>query len=333
MKPSLKNGRICLYYLTEPETDRWVPGDRWIRPIVRRIVRGRPRPGGLDKVFINLRLGLDRLGIAYEVNRPYSQLLPGDMAAVLGRGPQCLRGYRRPQPLVAGIGLMTHPSQWPKLFEDYPVACYLQHSEWTAAVYRRYYGDRCPIWPVGIDTVAWRPGPKADEKPVDFLIYDKIHWERPKYEQELLNPIRSCLDGLGKTHVTLRYGAYGPGEYRAELARCKAAIFLSAHESQGIACEEAMASGVPILAWDPGRCQDPERFGWGDPDIATSSVPFFDERCGRRFADYPEFERTIGAFIEGMHSGAYAPRDYIMENLTLEKCSNNFVNILRERLL
>src|SRR5580658_5735201 len=115
--------RICLSYSPDPERDRWLPGDRWLRPVVRRLVRGRPRPGGLDKVFINLRLGLDRLRIPYEVNRAYGSLRHDDLVGVLGRGRHCLDGYKRPEPLVAGIGLMTHPSEWPTLFGDYPVAC------------------------------------------------------------------------------------------------------------------------------------------------------------------------------------------------------------------
>jgi hypothetical protein len=295
-------------------------------------VRGKPRQGGLDKVFTNLKLGLNRLGIPYEVNLPFSKLRHGDLLGVLGRGRHCLDGYDRPEAFVAGIGLMTHPSEWPTLFQDYPVATYLQHSDWTAAVYRKYFGDRCDVWPVGIDTELWRPSPGEAEKPLDFLIYDKIHWDRPRYEQNLVLPIRETLNRQGLRFTTLRYGAYEPGAYKEALSACKAMIFLSAHESQGIACEEAMASGVPILAWDPGKCQDPERFAWGDPDISTTSVPYFDERCGARFADFNEFERQLPRFRESQKSGGFAPRDYVLETLTLEKCSMRFVEILRVRL-
>ena len=322
--------RICLTYRAEPETDRWIPGDRWVRPAIRRLVRGRPRPGGLDKVFINLCLGLDRLGIPHEVNMPFSRLRPDDFPGVLGRGRSCLLGYKSSQPLVAGIGLMTHPSEWPTLFEDYPVACYLQHSPWTQAVYRRSFGDRCAIWPVGIDTVAWTP--QAADKPVDFLVYDKIHWDRTTLEHELLNPILETLRRLGKSFAVLRYGTYQPGQYRQALGRCRAMIVLSAHESQGIAYQEAMACGVPILAWDPGFCQDPERFKWGDPVIPATSVPYFDDRCGRRFSGFPEFALELPRFLEQLSSGSFSPRDYVLENLTVEKCSRQFADILREKL-
>ena len=324
-------GRICITYKAEPERDRWISGDRWIRPVVRRLVRGRPRPGGIDKVFTNLRLGLDRLGIPYEVNVPFGRLRPDDLLGVLGRGRNCLSGYAGKRPLVAGIGLMTHPSEWPTLFEDYPVACYLQHSEWTASVYRRYFGNRCEIWPVGIDTESWSP-PAPGVKGVDFLIYDKIHWDRPARQADLIDPIVGKLGALGASHRTLRYGAYEPGEFRDALRECKALLFLSAHESQGLACEEAMASGVPVLAWDPGRCQDPDRFLWGDADIPTSSVPYFDERCGLTFRDFPDFENKVGPFLDAAQRSAFRPRDYVLENLTVERCSAKFVEILRNRL-
>jgi len=326
-------GRICLSYLREPERDRWIPGDRFIRPIVRRLLRGRPRPSGLDKVVINLCLGLDRLGMAYELNMPYSRLRPDDMPAVLGRGRQCLSSYKTKQPLVAGIGLMTHPSEWPTLFNDYPVVSYLQHSEWAADVYRRYFGpDRCDVWPVGIDTEQWLPSSPASSRPFDFLIYEKIRWDRAHHDQTLVAPISALLARLGFSSTTLHYGFYEPADFHAALAASKAMIFLSSHESQGISSGEALACDVPVFAWDPGRCLDPERSAWNDVDFPTTSVPYFDERCGARFADFGEFEAKLPIFVDSVRRGAFAPRDYIMDNLTVEKCSSHFVEILRRRL-
>ncbi len=321
--------RLCLYYIREPERDRWVPGDRFVRPIVRRLVRGKPRPGGLDKVLINLRLGLDRAGIPYVVNLPFRKLRPDDRVAILGLGRHCLDGYQQPNPIVAGIGLMTHPSEWPTLCTDFPVVRYLQHSAWCDAVYRPYFGDRCAIWPVGIDTDRWQPAP-ADSKTTDFLIYDKIHWDRARRETELLAPLRAELARRGCTFETLRYGSYQPDAYRQALQRCRAMIFLSAHESQGIAAEEAMSAGVPLLAWDPGFLEDPDRFAWGQPEIPSTSVPYFDDRCGLTFRDATQFAVQLPEFLDRLRGGRLAPRDYILENLTLEKCARDFVSIVDE---
>ncbi len=319
--------RLCLYYRPEPELDRWLPGDRFVRSVVRQLLRGQSRPGGLDKVFINLRLGLDQLGLPYTVNLPFRQLRPDDRVAVLGRGHHCLDGYTKPNPIVAGIGLMTHPSEWPTLCTDYPVVRYLQHSEWCDAVYRPYFGERCAIWPVGIDTERWQPT-AATAKTTDFLLYDKIHWSRETRDTELVAPLRTALAQQSCTFETLRYGAYEPGAFRTALSRCRAMIFLSAHESQGIAAQEAMASGVPLLAWNPGFVEDPERFKWKQPVIHATSVPFFDARCGLKFRDAADFESQLPAFLSAQREGRFAPRDYILENLTLRRSAQHFVDIV-----
>ena len=324
--------RLCLYYIREPETNRWFPGDRFLLPIVRRILRGTPRPSGLDKVFINLRLGLDRLGVPYTVNLPFRQLLPDDRVAVLGRGRHCLDGYTQPNPIVAGIGLMTHPSEWPTLCTDYPVVRYLQHSAWSNELYRPFFGERCAIWPVGIDTQEWRP---LDDEPkkFDFLFYDKVRWDREKLIPGLIEPIKSALKRNGLTWSEMRYGSYDPAEFLTTLRQSRAMIFLCEHESQGIAAQECMSAGVPLLAWDPGFVSDPERFKWGQPVIPSSSVPYFDERCGLKFRDGAEFENQLSVFLIRLRAGRFTPRDYILENLTLEKCARQFVELVDPTLL
>jgi hypothetical protein len=316
--------RICLYFRNPPDRDRWLPGDRFVRPLVQRLWRGH-RPGGLSKVFGNLRLGLDRLGISYLINPPFAVLRPDDRIGVLGIGRHALDGYDRPNPLVAGIGLMTHPSEWPDLCERYPVVRYLQHSAWTNAVYKRYFGDKCEIWPVGIDTESWLVGePRA--KQCDFLIYDKIMWRRDEMVPRLLEPIKAELQRRKLSFMEIRYGQYNEQQYRQALWRSGAMLFLCEHESQGLAYQECLASGVPVLAWDQGWWLDPNRFAWGDPEIPATSVPYFDERCGVRFRDIEEFPERLGEFLD--RRAVMAPRDYILENLTLEKCSGHYLQIL-----
>ncbi|MBE9008229.1 glycosyltransferase [Fortiea sp. LEGE XX443] len=321
--------RLCIYYIREPESDRWLPGDRYLRPLIRRLVRGAPRPGGVDKVFINLCLGLEKLGIQYEVNVPFKQLKDGDRVGILGRGRNCLKGYNKSNPIVAGIGLMTHPSEWPTLCEEYPVVRYLQHSDWANEVYKPYFGDRCSIWPVGIDTDFWKNAPDKN-RPVDFLIYNKIRWNYEQYEINLLEPIRQRLKQEGLTFGELRYGYYNPQDYRDALNNCRAMIFLCEHESQGLAYQECLATGVPILAWDQGECLDPNRFSWGMPHITATSVPYWDECCGVKFKDISEFSSKLDEFIEKLEYHNFAPREYILKNLTLESCAKKYLRILNE---
>lgn len=319
--------RICLYFRREPERDRWVAGDRLVRPLVRRIVRGKPRISGLAKVFTNLRLGLDRLGIQYEINLPFEHLREDDRVGVIGLGREALNGYGRSNPIIAGPGLMTHPSEWPDLCERYPVVRYLQHSAWANDVYKRYYGDKCAIWPVGIDTDTWTPADPGN-KEFDLLIYDKIRWRRDKLMPEFLEPIRAELAHRKLRFMEIRYGHYDEAQYQQALRQSRSMLFLCEHESQGIAYQECLASGVPVLAWDQGWCLDPNRFAWGDPGIPATSVPYFDERCGLRFRNIDEFAERLSEFLDCRD--AFAPRDYILENLALRRCSGQFVQILHD---
>ena len=320
--------RICLYYKPQPETDRWVRGDRFIRPIVRRILRGKPRAGGVDRVFLNLILGLDRLGLDYVVNLPFRKLRPDDRVGVIGRGRHVLEGYDRPNPIVGAIALMTHPSEWPTLCDEYPVVTYLSHSEWVNDLYRPYFGDRCMLWPVGIDTRAWAPDTSV-KKSVDVLIYDKARRLTDQHE-ELYGSVRAAVEKFGLTSETVVYGEHAPSDFKASLARSRCMVFLSPHESQGLAYQEAMSMGVPIVAWDPGESTDPERFKWGTPHIATTSVPFFEPRCGVRFRRPPEFAHALALLLERSRSGQLDPRGYILETLTVERSSQRFVDYLNE---
>lgn len=321
--------RIALYFRARPETDRWLRGDRHVRPLVRRIVRGRPRPGGVDKVLINLCAGLRELGVQYDINPPFASLQEGDRIGVLGRGREVLSGYDRGFPIVAGIGLMTHPSEWPTLCDEYPVVTYLSHSEWVNKQYVPYYGDRCRIWPVGIDTQLWRPDPSV-RKTVDFLVYDKI----PRPSDATGETLRaSTLDTLAKCGLSfkvLTYGRYQPSDFRSGLLRARALLFLSPHESQGIACGEALSSDVPVLAWDPEKWTDPNRFEWGEADAVATSVPYFDDRCGVRFRGPSDFHDSLTRFLRLRDGGELKPREYMIENLTLAASARRFIDHLDE---
>jgi hypothetical protein len=106
-------------------------------------------------------------------------------------------------------------------------------------------------------------------------------------------------------------------------------VFLCEHESQGIACQQALSSGVPVFAWNRGGpWQDPEYF----PDKVryeggVSSVPYFDARCGRTFIDANGFVSGWSDFWSQVSAGDFAPRDYVMDNLTLEKGALHYYGI------
>lgn len=320
---------IHIYFRTAPSKDRFLIFDRYIFHLFKRLLK-KKKISGVQKVFVNLCKGLDQLKVDYTVNLPFQKIKPNEPVVVLGVGKYALEGYNLTNPIIAGIGLMTHPAYWPELCEEYPVVRYLQHSRWTEDIYIPYYSkDRCRQWPAGIDTVHWAPT-DITEKKFDFLIYNKIMWDKEATSVRLKIPILKKLDELGLSYREIVYGSYDESEYKALLNQSNAMIFLCEHESQGFASCEALSMNVPIFAWDQGYWLDPNRFKWNSPIVMASSVPFFDESCGMTFTDLEEFGKMLPIFLETVKTKGFEPRKYIMENLTLKRSAEMMLKIIDE---
>jgi glycosyltransferase involved in cell wall biosynthesis len=192
-----------------------------------------------------------------------------------------------------------------------------------------WYGDKVLSWPVGIDTDAWNPSLKNEKRDFNFLIYDKIRWEREIYEDTLLNPIKEKLQNDSYTYDYLRYGNYKQSDLIEKLKNTDAVIFLCEHETQGIAYQQILSTGTPIFAWDRGGFWTdphyyPERVQYGP----VTSVPYWDIRCGMKFKDFARFSDDLQLFMMSLDS--YNPRDFMLENLTLELSATQYLNIIKQ---
>lgn len=321
---------LSIFY-AEPDPDRWCPGDRYPRRWIRRLVRGPRRPGGQERVFINLCAGLERLGVRYVANRHREALRdPARPVGIVGK-PHVLDAHPWRNPILFGASVMSHPLEDPALLARVGnIRRVLVPGEWMRAMCAPHWGERVRVWPVGIDTDAWRPAP-PQSKDIDVLVYDKVRWEHDRYERELIEPVVAALRARGLTFSTLRYGYYREEDFAALLKRSRSMVFLCEHETQGIAYQQALACGVPLLAWDRGgEWRDPQyhpervRFG------PVSSVPYWDERCGTKFTDATGFAAALDSFWSDVKAARHRPRDYILENLTLEKCALHYLDHWRE---
>jgi glycosyltransferase involved in cell wall biosynthesis len=329
--------KLNLFY-EEPEGDRWLPFDRYPRRVIRRMVRGKPRVGGQQRVFLNLCAGLNKLGVEYRVNDyRHIQRHPEELACIIGK-PHVLDKIPWKNPILFGAAVFSHPLSDPGLLKRLPIRKILVPGEWMRKMCEPYWGDKVAAWPVGIDTERWKPFSekqkaetlKTEIKATDFLFYDKVRWEHEGFESSLIQPIRDELSQRGLSFQEIRYGFYEEDEFERQLHRCKAMIFLCEHETQGIAYQQALSCGVPILAWDRGGFwQDPEFYPHKVKFEPVSSVPYWDERCGIKFRDAAEFPEKLGQFLERLNAGVFKPRDFILENLALEKCAQSYVNIVR----
>jgi hypothetical protein len=107
-------------------------------------------------------------------------------------------------------------------------------------------------------------------------------------------------------------------------------VFLCEHETQGLAYQQALSCDVPIMAWDRGGCwQDPSYYPYRVRFGPVTSVPYWDERCGLKFADFTEFEERWSAFWQAARAPHFAPSDYILEDLTLEAAAREYMGIVQ----
>lgn len=319
---------LRLFY-EEPEHDRWLPFDRYPRGVVRRLLRGPPQAGGHKRVFLNLCAGLDRIGVAYRVNDyAWAKRNPTALACILGK-PHVLDKLDWKNPILFGAAVFSHPSDDPRLFERVPVGKVLVPCAWMKDMWKPIWDEPIAVWPVGIDVDRWQPQDPA-RKSYDVLLYDKVRWQRERYEPSLIEPIRRQLRETGRSFREIRYGFYREEQFQSALAECRTMIFLCEHETQGIAYQQASSCNVPVLAWDRGGFwQDPAYFPHRVEFAPVSSVPYWDDRCGRTFASIEQFDDAWGEFWDESQPRRYSPRSYILENLTLEKCADEYVRHVR----
>ncbi|MDQ3524024.1 MAG: glycosyltransferase family 1 protein [Chloroflexota bacterium] len=317
---------LNLFY-QEPDPDRWLPWDRYPRRLVRRLLRGRPRPGGQERVFLNLCAGLREIGIAFRVNDfRHAREHPRELACIIGK-PWLLDIMPWRNPILFGAAVFSHPSDDPDLFERRPVRRVLVPGPWMQRMCEPYWGSRVQAWPVGIDTARWTPLAAAP-KDTDLLLYDKVRWERGQLEPDLLAPIKASMRAQGTSFIELRYGHYRERDFQQALARCRGMVFVCEHETQGIAYQQALSSGVPVLAWDRGGpWQDPTYYPHRVVYEPVTSVPYWDDRCGLRFRDIEAFPACLERFMGGLAAKRFDPRSYVLEELTLAARAREYASI------
>ena len=126
-----------------------------------------------------------------------------------------------------------------------------------------------------------------------------------------------------KSYDIISYGGYSEKDFISRISRAKRGIVIDDTESQGLAIQEMMSCNLPLLVWD---VKEWTHYGEKYKCDATS-VPYFDETCGRKFYNREEIEETFDTFM----GKNYNPRDYILHNLTLSKKAHDIVNVLYQQ--
>ncbi len=319
---------LNLFY-EEPDPDRWFPFDRYPRKLVRTLVRGAAQPRGMRRAFLNLIHGLDRIGAPYRVN-DYRRLRSGDvrLACIFGK-PHLVEKVSAEMPILFGTSIYSHPKVNSDLPRQRNIRQVLVPSAWVCRMFEQTWPGLISIWPTGIDTERWTP--TADKaKNIDVLIYDKIIWQRERYVHSLIEPLARELSCRGLRVETVRYGSYLEEDFLSLSKRVRSMIYLSRHETQGVAAQQMLAAGVPLLAWDQGGFwQDPNFYPQEVQFEPVSSMPYWDDRCGMKFREADDIPAAFGVFWRAVENDEFTPRQFIVERFTLEKCATEYVLLAR----
>ena len=172
--------------------------------------------------------------------------------------------------------------------------------------------NKISVWPVGIETF-------NNERDItyDCLIYFK------RREQKELDVVKQFLDRKNLTYKMVEYGGYGEDRFKNLVNQAKFCFLINGTESQGIAVQEIMSMGVPIIAWDIKEWLDQgEAYR-----VPATSIPYWDERCGEVFFNIDELDVTFSKFYATLDE--YDPKAFIKNNLSFECSVKTLLDILR----
>ena len=170
--------------------------------------------------------------------------------------------------------------------------------------------DKLAVWPVGIETF-------NNERDItyDCLIYFK------RRDQSELEVVKKFLVSNGLSYRMVEYGGYSEDGFKQLVNSAKFCFLINGTESQGIAVQEIMSMGVPIIAWDIKEWLDQgEAYR-----VPATSIPYWDERCGEVFFNKDELEETFSKFYATINE--YDPKSFIRDNLSFSKTVEQLMEI------
>ena len=275
---------------------------------------------GPHKVFMNLVKGLDLLGYPYVVNRD----LRATRRLWINYDVGALRYLRRTDArAVVGPNLFSIPADIPPAL-DLSGCLYVHPGSWVVDVWKGLgYEGPLATWASGIDTEEFRPrgAARRHARPRALVYYKR----RTKSD---LDVVLRALQARGVPFSVMVYGCYTQSEFLEGLDEADFVVWIGCAETQGIALQEALACDVPVLVCDATSLLQEV----GSPSIAragdgfrVTSAPYFDQRCGDLVDSVTDFALSLDQFMEKL--GGYEPREYVLENLGLEKQARAFVDL------
>jgi len=188
-------------------------------------------------------------------------------------------------------------------------------SQWVKNKFKAKFNlpeDKLAIWPVGIEDFD-----NTREIYYDCLIYYK------RRDVSELESVREFLRNYNLSFRMVEYGSYDENGFRNLVNQAKFCFLINGTESQGIAVQEIMSFGVPIIAWDLKWWLDQGE----EYRVPATSIPYWDERCGEVFFKKEDMMKTFNKFYARIND--YDPKAYIRDNLSFERSVKILLEILK----
>ena len=263
---------------------------------------------GPKKVLNNLLKGLDLIGVDYVLNQPMSKF---KYNWIQDSNPALIEASFLNIPVLLGPNIALNLKELPYLRPQVNKnSIYLQPSKWSKMYWLDEGFNECKVeeWSVGIDTELFHHVDRSNlAKKV--LVY---------YKQRNSHELDTCIDLLkncGIDFSVLKYGDYNENQFMDNLKKCTLCIWIGCDESQGIGLQEALSTNLPIIVVEDQNSKN-KRFD-------ATPAPYFNYKCGIILNSIDSLNESV---IRSFDPKIYNPRNYILENLTLEICAKEFVN-------
>jgi hypothetical protein len=268
---------------------------------------------GPQKVYNNLQKGLESLGVNYSHNDPNPK--NGFVTVFLNKHNSIQSSLINNS--FVGPNICVLPID-DRIMMEQKYQKTIVPSKWVKNLYSKWIpAEKICIWAVGIDTDLFSDK-SNNEKTNDCLIYFK------RRSSEELNIIKNFLKEKKQSFVLVEYGKYNEAQFIDVITKSKYGIILDNTESQGIAIQEMMSCDLPLLVWDVTHWVDRgEKY-----KVEATSIPYWDDRCGISVTTENELNNKLDEFITSFKT--YSPREYVLENLSLEICAKKLIDIVNE---
>ena len=203
-----------------------------------------------------------------------------------------------------------------------PNVTYIQPSDWASQLWANNplcKNIKIKPLPFGVDADFFK-----NDKPINMR--EKVFIYFKSRNPLLLQIVELYLKEKSINYVVFNYNTkYNEMDYINYLKNSKYGIWIGRHESQGFALEEALSCDVPLLVLNVQSMNEEYKSGY--EDIPGTTIPYWDNRCGEYFYNLRDLNNKFNLFISKLET--YKPRDYILENLTIEKCEEKLIDIIR----